>query len=271
MLVPALGWNVNQPSTSETAMQSIHSLPAPARRRYAALRLLAVAAAALLAVPAVAASYTTATRTVTGGSFAIAPDARSRLYLDAGESPRAAEAARAALVKRGFAFVDRKEDAVYVISVRGAIGIASERKFMFVPIETYYKASSEQLVAQAGDAPRTALTSGPGSVSSVWPVLAANVLLNIAQLASASNPNPTADFDQMSAYRHAGGIGPSAVLHLNVRPVADAQRKLPNGFVRGQAIADGASWDVLDPAVDYGALLTSAAEVAAETLAKAAP
>jgi hypothetical protein len=61
------------------------------------------------------------------------------------------------------------------------------------------------------------------------------------------------------------------VLHLNVRPVADAQRKLPNGFVRGQAIADGASWDVLDPAIDYGALLASAAEVAAETLAKAAP
>jgi len=234
-------------------------------------RCAALCVATLLAFPVAAATYETAPSAKAGGSYVIAPDARHRVLIDAGESPLAAELARAALAKRGFSFTDRKEDAVYVVSVRAALGFAHERKFYFVPVETYFHAPRDQLVAKAGDAPRTTLTSGPGSVSSVAPVLAVNILLNIAQLASATNPNPAADFDQMMAYRHAGAIGPSAVVHLNIRPVADAQRKLPSGFVRGQALAAGANWEAVDASIDFGALLAAAADAAAETLAKASP
>lgn len=244
-------------------MRSLISLP------FCFLAALAASAHAQQPAAAAAGKYEILTRSITGGRYAIPADARARVFLDAGESPRAAAAARAALTRAGFGFVERRADALFVLSTRGAIGFAHERRFYYIPVETYFTAAGDALVAKAGDAPRTALTGGPGDITYVGVTLAANVLLNIAQLASATNANPGADFDQQQAYRHAGGIGPGAVVHLNLRAVNEAERKLPTGFVRGQAIADGASWDSVDGSIDFNTLLVRAADVAAQTLAQA--
>lgn len=235
------------------------------------LMLSSLGLSTAVAQTVVPATYETASRAITGGRYAVPPDARGRLYLDAGESPRVAAAARLALKKRGFEFVEKPEDAAYVVSVRGALGFANERRFYYVPVEAYFKTSSDTLMAKAGTAPRTALSAWPSDEA--WPVLGltVNVLINIGHLSTAVNANPSADFDQQTAYRHAGAIGTAAVVHLNIRSAANAASKLPTGFVRGQAVAQGASLDQLESTIDFAHLIGSAADIAAQTLAEASP